>query len=100
MNPKSTWQRPALAWLQRSMFHLSQHRSEALATDDAAAYRADVQSIRALEVFIYLIQRDERQRRRERREQLQRLREVRSQDTKLLRRLVELEESYELPIAA
>jgi hypothetical protein len=72
--PKSAWQRPALAWLQRARCHLEQHRSESLAANDAAAYRADVTSIKMLDVFAYLLQRDERQRRCKKREELARLR--------------------------
>jgi hypothetical protein len=52
-----------------------------------------------LDVFAYLAQRDEGQRRRRRREELARLRELRNQDTRLLKKLVELEE-FELPLAA
>lgn len=101
MNPKSGWQRPGIAWLQRAVFHLSQHRSEALAQDDAAAFHADEVSIRALQGFIELLQRDEQHKRRKKREELARLRELRNQDTKLIKRLVDLEEDpFELPLAA
>jgi hypothetical protein len=99
MNPKSAWQRPALAWLQRARCHLEQHRSESLAANDAAAYRADVTSIKMLDVFAYLLQRDERQRRCKKREELARLRELRNQDSALLKRLADTEE-FQLPLAA
>jgi hypothetical protein len=99
VQPKPCWQRPGLAWLERARFHLEQHSSEVLAADDGAAYRADVTSIKMLDVFAYLLQRDEQQRRRKKREELARLRELRNQDAALLKRLADTEE-FELPLAA
>jgi hypothetical protein len=100
MNPKSAWQRPALAWLERCEYHLTCEQSKALAANDVSEYEVCEQSVRCVAVFTYLLQRDERARRRRRREELARLKQLRNEDTKLLKRLVELEEPFELPIAA
>ena len=99
MNPKTSWERPGIAWLQRAEYHLTCEQSKALAANDAAAYDVLNTSIKCIAVFTYLLQRDERAQRRRRREELARLRELRNQDTRLLKKLVELEE-FELPIAA
>jgi hypothetical protein len=88
-----------IAWLQRAEYHLTCEQSKALAANDAAAYDVLNTSIKCIAVFTYLLQRDERAQRRRRREELARLRELRNQDTRLLKKLVELEE-FELPIAA
>jgi hypothetical protein len=100
MRSKATWQRPGIAWLQRARFHLEQHSSEAQAADDAAAFGADLTSMKMLDVFSYLLQGDERNRRRRRREELERLKELKNRDTALLKRLAEIEEDEPLPIAA
>jgi hypothetical protein len=100
MKPKSGMDRPGLVWLERAGHHLTGEQSAALAADDAAAYDVCEQSIRCIAVFTYLLQRDERARRRRRREELARLRKLRNEDTALLKKLVELEDSFELPIAA
>ena len=99
MNPKLCWERPGVAWLQRAIWHLQQHRRIALEQNDAAAFHADEVSIRALQVFIELLQRDAQQRRRRQREETTRLRELRNQDAALLKRLADTEE-FSLPLAA
>jgi hypothetical protein len=99
MNPKTSWQRPGIVWLQRSKFHLERHRSEALAANDAAAYWAADASIRMLDVFIGLLQEADRTRRRKKREEVRRLAELNVQNKKLQERLSE-NGNFVLPIAA